>query len=329
MYRPRLPFDYHSFSLEGFDPDQLLGVIRDSRFEQRLLRGGGFRVFHQRLVFGDCSLDSGCYSLPIVAQGAFGRQHLTFGIMMASDQPTFINGHAAARLDIQVHPPGGELFCRPAAGDWTWAAFLVPLEAFSAAAERLLGAPLAIPLDRMSNVRPAAVQGEALRRAVLEAFWAGVCAQGTPMAELASIDVQEQLLEALLRALASADASATDRHRVRADRWVRTLRRAEAFLREHAHEPYTSEALCRYINGSERTLEYAFKSAYGLAPREWHAVMRLNLARRELIALGPGDARVADVAMRWGFYHLGRFSTRYRELFNEPPAATLRQYRLR
>lgn len=322
-------FEYRSFALEGFDPDQLLGVIRDSRFEQRLLRGGGFRVLHQRLVVGDCSVDSGCYSLPIVAQGAFGKQHLTFGIMMASTQPTFINGHGCATLDIQVHPPGGELYCRPATGDWTWAAFLVPLQTFLAAAERHLGAPLAIPLDRMSNVRPAPAEGDALVLAIRRAFRAGASARGAAVAGLAAIDVRSKLLEALLNALASADPDQAVRDRVRGDRWLRTLRRTEEFLREHAHEPYASETMCRYIGVSERALEYAFRSAYGLSPRDWHAVMRLNLARRELIALGPGDARVADVAMRWGFYHLGRFSTRYRELFGEPPAATLRQPRPR
>ncbi len=329
MFSSRLPFEYRSFSLEGFDPDQLLGVIRDSRFEQRLLHGGGFRVFHQRLVLGECSLDSGCYTLPIVAQGAFGKEHLAFGIMMASDEPTFINGHSAATLDIQVHPPGGELYCRPAKGNWTWAAFLVPLQTFVHAAERYIDAPLAIPLDRMSNVRPAPREGNALARLVNCAFRAAASARGRAIAELASIDVREQLLEALVRALASADPEAEVRVGARAVRSLRLLQRAEEFLREHADRPYSSEALCRHVGASERALEYAFRNAYGLPPREWHAVMRLNLARRELIALGPGDARVADVATQWGFYHFGRFSARYRKLFGELPATTLRLARPR
>lgn len=325
MHNTASGFQYHSFSVQGFDPESLLGVIRDARFEQRLLRGGSFRVFHQRLAFGECSLDSGRYSLPILAQGAFGGRHLTFGIMVASSAPTRINGHVAATLDIQVHPPGGELHCRPQAGDWTWAAFLVPLPVFVAAAERVLGSALPIPLDRMSNVRPATAAGQALLLAVDDAFRAGESAAGNAVAEHIALDVQERLLEALVRALASAQPHALAFAPSRKDPWLRTLRRAEDFLCRHAHEPYGSEALCRYVYASERTLQYAFRSAYGMTPRQWHTVMRLNLARRELIALRPEETRVADVAARWGFYHFGRFSARYRDMFGEAPATTLRR----
>jgi AraC-like DNA-binding protein len=320
-------FRYQSFSLQGFDAESLLGVIRDSRFEQRLLRGGSFRVFHQRLVLGECSLDSGRYSLPILAQGAFSGRHLAFGIMLDSSEPTFINGHAAETLDIQVHPPGGELHCRPTAGDWTWAALLVAPAAFVAAAERFLGAAPPIRLDRTSNVRPAPAPGRALRHAIESAFHVGACARGQSGAERGSIEVEQRLLEALIRALASADPQAAAGAPPRDGRWVRMVRRAEDFLRHHAHEPYGSAALCGYVGASERALQYAFHAAHGLSPRQWHMVMRLNLARRELIAGAPDEARVADVAARWGFYHFGRFSTRYRAFFGEAPAATLRRPR--
>jgi AraC family ethanolamine operon transcriptional activator len=45
--------------------------------------------------------------------------------------------------------------------------------------------------------------------------------------------------------------------------------------------------------------------------------------RRELRAAEPGTARVTDVAMRWGFWQLGRFAVEYRALFGERPSQTL------
>ena len=36
---------------------------------------------------------------------------------------------------------------------------------------------------------------------------------------------------------------------------------------------------------------------------------------------------VTQTAMRWGFFHLGRFAQYYRELFGETPGETLRSRR--
>jgi AraC-like DNA-binding protein len=38
---------------------------------------------------------------------------------------------------------------------------------------------------------------------------------------------------------------------------------------------------------------------------------------------------VGTVAVRWGLYHLGRFSTEYRRMFGESPSETRRTARRR
>jgi AraC-like DNA-binding protein len=51
---------------------------------------------------------------------------------------------------------------------------------------------------------------------------------------------------------------------------------------------------------------------------------RLNAVRREI--LEHGSARnISEIALGWGFTHLGRFSAEYRKLFNEAPSATLQR----
>ncbi|MBO0983539.1 helix-turn-helix domain-containing protein [Rathayibacter sp. SD072] len=37
----------------------------------------------------------------------------------------------------------------------------------------------------------------------------------------------------------------------------------------------------------------------------------------------PGTVTVADIAHRWGFAHLGRFSASYAQRFGENPKSTL------
>ncbi|MGH8420802.1 MAG: helix-turn-helix domain-containing protein [Pseudomonas fluorescens] len=74
---------------------------------------------------------------------------------------------------------------------------------------------------------------------------------------------------------------------------------------------------------SLRQLQHAFKAYTGMTPTHWLRLRRLNSARRELLSRTAMDTTVAEVAMHWSFWHLGRFSSSYRELFNELPSQTL------
>lgn len=74
---------------------------------------------------------------------------------------------------------------------------------------------------------------------------------------------------------------------------------------------------------SLRQLQHAFKAYTGMTPTHWLRLRRLNSARRELLNRTAMDTTVAEVAMHWSFWHLGRFSSSYRALFNELPSQTL------
>ncbi|SEM44555.1 Helix-turn-helix domain-containing protein [Pseudomonas sp. ok272] len=80
---------------------------------------------------------------------------------------------------------------------------------------------------------------------------------------------------------------------------------------------------------SLRQLQHAFKTYTGMAPGHWLRLRRLNSARRELLSSRPTHTTVAEVAMHWSFWHLGRFSSSYRALFQELPSDTLKRSPLR
>lgn len=73
-------------------------------------------------------------------------------------------------------------------------------------------------------------------------------------------------------------------------------------------------------------LRRAFTQSVGLGPVDWLRRQRFDGARRELRAAAE-DTTVTAVAMKWGFVHLGRFSTGYAARFGETPSATLRAAR--
>ena len=81
--------------------------------------------------------------------------------------------------------------------------------------------------------------------------------------------------------------------------------------------------ICSLLSVSERTLQYAFRTYVDMAPLAYLRLCRLNKVRAILRASDPLLTTVTAIAMRFGFFHLGRFAIAYRRLFGETPSATL------
>jgi len=99
---------------------------------------------------------------------------------------------------------------------------------------------------------------------------------------------------------------------------------AEAYMRMHADTTVPLAELCRIVGLSERSLRNAFYDVRGTGPKRCLLDVRLQDARRALCSAAPRQTTVAAVATDYGFFELGRFARVYREMFGEPPSATLR-----
>ena len=106
-------------------------------------------------------------------------------------------------------------------------------------------------------------------------------------------------------------------------RRYQALRCAVHHIREHFDEPVTLRRLCQVTGVSDRALESAFKETFDMTPKAYITLTRLHGVRRALCTAGPDDLSVTEVAMRWGFIHLGRFAQYYREQFGESPSESL------
>ncbi len=78
--------------------------------------------------------------------------------------------------------------------------------------------------------------------------------------------------------------------------------------------------LCLHLGVSRRTLERAFQRVLDMSPCQYLMLYRLCRAREDL---AKGEGTVSSIAMTYGFYELGRFSGKYKELFDELPSETL------
>ena len=101
------------------------------------------------------------------------------------------------------------------------------------------------------------------------------------------------------------------------------MQRAEAYARAHASTPVSIARLCRVVGLSERGLRNAFYGVRGMSPKRCMLAERLEGVRRALADAPARPGTVTGVAMRYGFYELGRFAGTYKDAFGESPSETL------
>ncbi|GAB3197590.1 hypothetical protein GCM10027062_09580 [Nocardioides hungaricus] len=101
--------------------------------------------------------------------------------------------------------------------------------------------------------------------------------------------------------------------------------RSIEFIELHLAEPITLNDIARYAQMSPRSIQAGFREDLGTTPITFIRDRRLDAVRRDLLSAMPREGvTVTDVAVRWGFNHLGSFSGIYRDRFGESPSATLR-----
>ena len=93
----------------------------------------------------------------------------------------------------------------------------------------------------------------------------------------------------------------------------------------HLDQPMSLAEMAAAGGVSVRTLSNAFRSIHGTSPMAWVKMLRLEKARADLISADHRERSVADIATRWGFFHLGKFAVDYRKAFYESPSETLRR----
>jgi AraC-like DNA-binding protein len=87
----------------------------------------------------------------------------------------------------------------------------------------------------------------------------------------------------------------------------------------------TAADMAAVAGTSIRCLQAAFSEHLGISPSGYLRRVRLGRAHQDLLAAQPGDGQtVADIAFRWGFGHVPRFASAYRDRYGTVPSQTLR-----
>lgn len=227
----------------------------------------------------------------------------------------FWRGRHVGGQEVLVYPVGSEIDVISQPGFEVYALSFSP-ETLQSAAEAL-GVP---HLDRLLDASDAVeVDPRGLRhlRRDLAAWFQG----GTSSGPRWGLDwTRRDLPRALVRLLAGSLAERRPPSVLLMDRAIRRIRERVA---ARPFDALRVGDLCRLIGVSERTLRHAFRTRLGMSPKAYLRDRRLNLVRRELRRGAASFAKIADVANRWGFWHMGQFAADYRRLFGERPSETI------
>jgi AraC family transcriptional regulator, ethanolamine operon transcriptional activator len=130
------------------------------------------------------------------------------------------------------------------------------------------------------------------------------------------------LVPLLATLLDEIDQHAVDRSHCLNRRYA-AVRSCERYMREHIDETVTLLNLSLACGMRSRSLINAFEAIMGYSPMDYLKRLRLSAVHGALLRADNRATKVIDVAMDWGFSHMGHFAHDYRAMFGEAPSQTL------
>lgn len=298
------------------DVDQFVETIRGYHLELMQIDRGPFVAQGVQTQLGEVLLGTAQYGRALLHSGEPPSARMTFVVGTSKVRASW-QGRSIGPDDLLVGTHRTEIDLVSQAG-YGVATASFPLEFVEVLAERL-------GYTRTAQTPTSLVVGlphdtAELLRTTFDAIFNDAIAR--PLDKRAAIwafSKQEDLLRALLRFTSGplpVPRSVSNHER------ARVLKAALAAINERPDDVLTVGDLCRIAKASERTLHYAFTERFGLAPAHYMKALRLNGARKDLSREHETFKKIADIANKWGFWHLGQFAKDYRSLFGELPSDT-------
>ena len=112
---------------------------------------------------------------------------------------------------------------------------------------------------------------------------------------------------------------------VETSRGAALARRIIAFLDDADPSLFKVSSLAGELGVEQMEIHDAVRGAFGVSANDWLRCLRLDRVRRDLASARAEDRTVSQIALKWQFWHLGRFASLYRTQFGELPSETLQR----
>ena len=243
------------------------------------------------------------------------RTFLSFLVQPGPD--VFVRGVSRSPYSLIRHALG-QTFNERTNGATDWMSLSILTSEFVTASSALAGRDLSAPKDpQVTTPSPGNMENLLRTQATVSSI-----AENSPQL-LANAEIARALKQSLIGTIAAclSDSDTCD------DKWTRQthdtiMRRFRRVLEEHPNRPIYLPEICAAIGVPERTLRLCCQEQLAMSPKQYLTRRRMHLVRRALMAAVP-DATVTEIATRFGFWHLVRFSAGYQTIFGELPSTTL------
>lgn len=310
---------YQAVPIDGIE--DLEESVRGSHLEPTQLKPGSIKGTLVQAGLGTATLSSGAFRGEAHVTGPLSDTDLTIGLLLKTEGANSQWSYETQGGDIAVVPPNVAHDARH--GESThWVTLTLPLEIVLEQAEVRQPHLTEAFWQQPEMYRPSpkvAVRTVDRFQTALRGMARNPDLLQTPNARDAMLD---DLIGSTLQAFGSGgrEPIVTRRTFISSSRIVRA---AEEYLRAHVHDPVRLPQLCRHLGVAERSLYRAFHEVLHVSPAVYLRRWRLCQARRMLANPQSADLTVADAALHFGFWELGRFAGQYRHLFGGLPSETL------
>jgi AraC-like DNA-binding protein len=243
------------------------------------------------------------------------RTFLSFLVRPGPD--VFVRGASRLPYSVLQHAEG-QAFYERTSGPTDWVSLSMPTSEIVAAGSALASRDLSAPRAPQVVVPALRNMANLLRALTTASNLAETSSHILANAEVARA-LKQSLIEAAVACLSDSDA--------RDERWAQQthdtiMRRFRRVLEEHPDRPIYVPEICAAIGVPDRTLRLCCQEHLAMSPKQYLMRRRMNLVRKALLA-AVTETTVTEIATRFGFWHLGRFSAGYQAVFGELPSTTL------
>jgi len=302
------------------DACEMAAAITDADAEYIALQSGEYRYRLSRCAIGSIHLQW-ALSGPHIVRAAIPRDRCALLFSLARPLASRYHGNPIGDNDVAVYAPSTECYGISEA-PVAWGLISTPKD--DPLAERILGL-----LDLAGSAGAARGPVMSLDAASMGSLRATIwlaelaAAQPSGQGKAASRAIGDAVRTALARI--APQSAGHGRHNGTIHRRQQGLiERVNQFVDAHLDTPIYTEDLCAAAQASQALLHEAFVAFFGMSPQRYLKRRRLSLVRRALLDAHDRATSVKTEALRFGFWHLGRFAADYHRCFGEHPGHTLR-----
>lgn len=315
---------YEPILFEGTDPDELSVALSNSRVRlnvEPITKGGiayrcGFSTAGS-FTFGLCRYEG---------SSSLTREGLSDKFLIFLPRYGSATFDSAGKQIVTSKNQGVILDCAQHAsallmGPREHVVVVVDRQALHNSLTSLLETPISGSLDFLPEIKMITGPGMAISRLAIT-LGAGLAWEGAPLrnAPLALAALSEALTQIILETL--PHRFSTELHRS-VGPMPRHVKRAIEFMKANLAKPLTLQEIAAACGVSQRALQQGFRQFKMTTPSAYLRYLRLEAVHQELLQATSGQT-VSNIALKWGFTHLGRMSADYSQRFGQMPSQTLR-----